>query len=119
MDGEKADLRVSPEGGLRAVAVMHVPIDDEHVVEPQLAGRGSGPDGDVVEQAKAHCRVFECVVSGRTHQAQGALVFARYHSGDGVGHGSGCTQGHVVRSRVDGRILFDVAAPLPGEGFDR
>ena len=32
VDREEADLRVFPERGLRAVAVMDVPIDDQHAV---------------------------------------------------------------------------------------
>ena len=34
MDRKKADLRIFPKRGLRAVAVVDVPIDDQHAIQP-------------------------------------------------------------------------------------
>ena len=36
MDRQEADLLVAPEQFLRAVAVMYVPIDHQHAVEPAI-----------------------------------------------------------------------------------
>jgi hypothetical protein len=52
--GSRPSVRV--EDVLRAVAVVHVPVDDEHALDAVLRLRGACGDGDVVEQAEAHGR---------------------------------------------------------------
>lgn len=44
--------RIVPEDVLRAVAVVHVPIDDRHALGPMPALGVAGGDGGVVEETK-------------------------------------------------------------------
>ena len=50
--------RIVPEDVLRAVAVVHVPVDDGDALGAMRLLRMAGGDGDVVEQAEAHGRRF-------------------------------------------------------------
>ena len=49
---------------LHAVAVVHVPIDDQHALDAQRGARDGGGDAHVVEQAEAHRLVVLAVVPG-------------------------------------------------------
>jgi hypothetical protein len=59
---------------LRAVAVVHVPVDDQYPLA--LVDQCRGRDGDVVQQAKAHRPVRQGVVSGGTHRDEANTVAA-------------------------------------------
>ena len=58
------DAIVVPEQRLRAVAVVHVPVDDDHALA-RLRQRGGG-DRHVVDQTEAHRPVGERVMPGRS-----------------------------------------------------
>ena len=60
-------VRVGPEHLLRAVAVVHVPVDDRHALEAARA-RVRGRDRHVVEQAEAHGLRGPGVVPGRAQE---------------------------------------------------
>ena len=53
-DEEKEHAAIVPEDLLGAVAVMHVPVDDHHALEPVVRKRVRGRHRDVVEQAEPH-----------------------------------------------------------------
>ena len=79
MDAEKRDRRVGPEDVLRAVAVMHVPIDKQDAVQAErFAGMMRG-QRDIVEQAEAHALVHGGMMSRRAHQAQSRPVQSAHH----------------------------------------
>ncbi len=59
--------RIVPEDVLRAVAVMHVEVDDRHAREP-AAQRRLRRHGDVVQETEAHAGVARGVVARRTEQ---------------------------------------------------
>jgi hypothetical protein len=54
----------------RAVAVMYIPVEDEHALNAELADRELRCDRRVVEQAEAHRAVRFCVVTGRSHRRE-------------------------------------------------
>ena len=91
--------------------MVDVPIDDQDAVQFQLVDGQPGRDGYVVEQAEAHCSVGERVMTGRTDQTQRPAVFTTDDSLGRIADGSGSHQGHIVRSRPDHRIGFQIAAP--------
>ncbi len=77
MCAEEQDLAVLIENILRAVAVMDIPIDDEHAFGRMFVARISSGDGHVIEQTKAHAYCSAGVVAWRANDAEGILHFAR------------------------------------------
>ena len=108
VDREEADVLVGIEHVLRAVAVVHVPVDDQHAVEPVLRRRHAGRDRDVVEQAKAHGAeraAHDVRAAGTRHKAWRSSP--PQHAIDGIAGGAGGQQGHVVAGAGDDRVRFD------------
>ena len=64
---------VVPEQRLGAVAVVHVPVDDDHALAP-VRQRGSR-DGDIVHQAEAHRAVGEGVMTRRPGHDERGVAF--------------------------------------------
>src|SRR5205823_432438 len=54
MSAEKQYRRIGIEDILRAVAVVHIPVYDQHLFQPQFTLRITRPDGDIVKKAKTH-----------------------------------------------------------------
>ena len=100
----------SPQGGLRAIAVMDAPVDDQHAIEPQFIDGGSRGDGYVVEEAEAHGPARQGVMSRRPDQAQGLGVFAADDAFGRIGNAPGRQHGHLIGGRTDHRIDFHVPA---------
>ena len=74
---------VGPENLLRAVAVMHVEIDDRGTRDAVLLLRVARRDGDVVEQAKAHRPRGLGVMAGRARGDEGVGRLLGQHLVDG------------------------------------
>ena len=55
---------------LRAVAVVHVPVDDQNPAQAMLLLGPTCGEGDVVEQAEAHAAADGGVMSRRPHGAK-------------------------------------------------
>ncbi len=68
--GYVEDRGIGLEAVLGAVAVVHVPVENQQLVESCLALEGACGDGDVVEQAEAHGAIGLGVVAGRTDGGQ-------------------------------------------------
>jgi len=66
---EEEDGRVLLEDGLRPIAVVHIPVHDEHPPQP-AARRERSPRGDRdrVEEAEARHPVLTGMVAGRAHE---------------------------------------------------
>ncbi len=77
------------EDVLRAVAVVHVEVDDRHPVEPQRVQRVQRADGDVREQAEPHRPLALGMVAAGAHGAEGGADLARHHRLDGGDVGAG------------------------------
>ena len=117
MDRKKADLAVVPEHVLRAVAVMHVPIDDQHAVRARARRCGPRGDGHVVEQAKAHRILRAGVMARRADQAQRRLVLARRRRADRIAGRSGRQRGHVERPLAE--TVSASIRPPPAAAYSR
>ena len=72
---------------LGAVAVMDVEIDHRDPVQPVPGASVERPDGDRVEQAKAHGVGRFGVVPGRADGAKGVFPLALHHPVDGIADG--------------------------------
>jgi hypothetical protein len=59
---------------LRAVAVVHVPVDDRDAAKAELGLRPARGDCDVVEEAEAHRAVALGVVTGRPRDREAAVA---------------------------------------------
>src|SRR6478735_1532736 len=68
--------RIGVEDFLRAVAVMHVEIDDGDPLQPVVALRVTRADADVVEQAEPHRPFGFGVVGRRAARDEGVLHFS-------------------------------------------
>ena len=82
---------VVPENILRAVAVMHVPIDDGDALGPVLLLRMAGGDGDCVEKAEAHRRFALGMMTRRAGGDKGVVggplkhrIHRRIRRADGI-----------------------------------
>ena len=104
MAGNEQDARVVFDQGLRAVAVMHIEIDDGDAGQPVVIQRMFRPDGDVAEQAKAHCSVCFGMMTGRADGSKGILHLARQNHIDSPDHGPGGTVGSGKAARRHMRI---------------
>uniref|UniRef100_A0A8W7PBL6 Uncharacterized protein n=1 Tax=Anopheles coluzzii TaxID=1518534 RepID=A0A8W7PBL6_ANOCL len=94
-------VRVLLEDVLRAVAVVHVPVDDQDAPQPVPLDRMPGRHRDAVVDAEAVRRVRLRVVPGRAHHAHarpGAALQHVLHHGQ---HRAGRHAGARVRARVE------------------
>jgi hypothetical protein len=112
MGAEEEDAGILVEDVLGAVAVVHVPIGDEHAFDAvDFAGVARG-DGCVVEDAEAHAAGGGGVMAGGTDGGEG-VADAAAHDGVNTGEGSaGCQGRHFQRVLAEGGI-----AGAEGGGF--
>lgn len=118
MRRKERDLAVVVKRVLRPVAVVHVPIDDQHPIESVSGASMSRRDGDVVEQAEAHWGTWQGVMPRRTGQHDGSRVLSVQHCIDGGARRAGSDAGDLGRCRAEDRIDFDPAAPRCSEAVD-
>ena len=78
MQRDEQDAGIGPERGLRPVAMMDVPIEDEDALRAVSALRLSCRDDGVVEDAESHPLVRHGMVTGRPDQGVRRV--------DGTGH---------------------------------
>ena len=109
--------RVVPEDVLGAVAVVHVPIEDQHPFAP-FGERGAG-DRDVVQQAEALAALPGRVVAGRAHRDEGRVGVAPIERVDRDEPAAGGERGGVERAGGHGRVGVEVTAARRREAFDR
>ena len=64
------DVRLVLDERLRAVAVMNVPVDDQHSSRPVLLPRVVRRERNVAEKAEAHRAVAQRVMTRRSHGAE-------------------------------------------------
>ncbi len=81
MDTEVKHVRVVVENLLRAVAVMHIPVDDQHLRKFVLLLDVAGGDGHIVQQAEPHGPVARGVMAGR---ADGTKRIVDFTCDDGI-----------------------------------
>ena len=104
MQGDEQDRGIGVVDLLGAVAVVDVPVEDRHALEPVGLLRVAGRDRDVVEQAEAHRPIDAGVVAGRAgqgEQAVGPVVGLHRDRVDRGEHRSRRQQALVERLRRD------------------
>ena len=101
------DPSESVEDRLGTVAVVDVPVEDQHPFGAALGEGVRGGDSHVVEQAEAHRPVALGVVPGRAQAAEGEAAVAGEQALRGPGGASGrverCFVGPCARPRCPGR----------------
>ena len=70
MHRDEAHRRIPLDDRLGPVAVVHVPIHDEHLAPPEVLRVARG-ERDVIEEAKPHGPIRQGVVAGRPRHAEG------------------------------------------------
>src|SRR5262249_24559140 len=73
------DTGVRFEDVLCAVAVVHVPVDDQNVVEPMLLLEIARQNGDIIEQTKTHGAVGLRMVPWRPYSTEHLRHLAAHH----------------------------------------
>jgi len=115
VDAVEQHFGVFVEDVLRAVAVVHVPIDDKQAGKlVSIAGALSG-QSYVAKQAKAHAARRRRMMSGRPHQAQRSLFRTFDNCIDGSRASPGRGQRHLERIRTDDGIGVQHAAAVFGQ----
>src|ERR1035438_5104610 len=104
MRTEEENRAVGIENILRAVAVMHVPIRDQHSLHAVLLLGIASRDGDAIEQAEAHAANGRSVMAGRTYDAKGVLRLAAHYRVHRVERTAGGTRRSIQRSRRNNGI---------------
>ena len=108
MHRHKSNGRIVLDECLRAVAVVNVPIDDQHAIDPLALAGVVRADGDVAEDAEAHAAVAKRMVTrrpdgaGRSRLGLGSQV-ARVEYGT-----NGCARG-IAGSLADKRVRIEAA----------
>src|ERR1035437_1289203 len=97
MDREVKDRRVLVENRLRSVAMVHVPIHDQHPGQLVLLLDVLRGDGYVVKQTKPHCLVLRRVMARRANRPEGVLYLSLHHSVDSRLHPTHRVQRYLVR----------------------
>jgi hypothetical protein len=118
VDRDEQDTIGRVEDVVRAIAVVHVPVEDQHAVQPVGVERVLSGDGDRVEQAEPHRTRAGRVVAGRAVQRRSAPRLARQQR---VDHRHG-PAGGVQRRRPGAgrghRVHVDHPAPGSAEALD-
>ncbi len=81
---EKQNRGIVVERMLRAVPMVHIPIDDHDAFQSMLLLKIPRGDGHVIEQAEPHGPIPLRMVSGRPYRAEGILHPPRH---DGIRRG--------------------------------
>ena len=114
MDAVEHNFGIFVEDVLSAVAVMDIPVDDEHALKlVSYPGMLSG-ERDVVEETEAHTLDLGCMVSGRPHQAKRRLVRAFQHGVDCRYASPGRRQSDREGVGTDDGVRFDAFAAVLG-----
>ncbi len=112
------DARIVVEGVLRAVAVVHVEVEDRDALRAMRLDRVHGADGDVVEDAEAHRARRRRVMPGRAHRAERGARLAVHHRVGGRHDGARRAQGRGKRACVHRRIRVEAGIAAPRGRFE-
>ena len=110
---------ILPEDVLRAVAVMHVPVDDGDAFGPMRCLRVAGRDRGMVEEAEAHGALALGMVPGRAHRDEGIARLAGHHlvhRGDSSADAAQCRFDRTGRHQ---RVCIDLHEPGRRRGGDQ
>ena len=109
MHRDEVDRRIIFDQRLGTVAVMDVPVDDQHpfcaVFPPRVVRR----DGCVTEQAEAHRAIVQRVVARGPHRTEAAHILGKGEI-DRVEGATGAGTRGVPRPIADDRIVVEPSA---------
>ena len=118
MERNGEHVRIAVEGGLGAVAVVHVPVDGGDPFKPMNRARMLDADDGVAEQAEAHGEIGQRMVARRAAQHIGIVDLAREHGVEAF-DGSACReQRNLVTALAHGGEGAGVAAAGIADGLD-
>ncbi len=118
MQRDRQGVGVGIEDPLRAVAVMHVPVDRRDTAQLVRGAGMADRDGHIGEEAEAHASVGRCVVAGWPHQRIGILHVAPHH-GIQRRHGTAGSQLRDFEAApAEGCQNAGIAAVLGAHGLD-
>lgn len=109
------NLRRRFDEGLRAVAVVYIPIDNEDPPKAVPGPRVMGCQRDIPEQAEAHPPSAQCMVPGRTNGAKRAGCPPVQRHVDSVQHAAGSGGRCGPGSFADERVWIQAATAMLGE----
>ena len=112
------DVRLVLDERLRAVAVVHIPIDDEHAIRAMRQARVVRRERDVAENAEAHRRIADRVMPRRTHggeAAHGTPIEGHVHR---VEHAAGGRGGREPRALARDGVGVELPAARERNGLN-
>ena len=89
MHADEANAGILLHQLLRAIAVVHVPVNDQYTLGTMLLSRVVRADADVAEETETHRRAASCVVARWTHGAEAAQHRPIEGEVDSVEHAAG------------------------------
>jgi len=92
------------ESILRSVAVMDVPIRNQHALDSVLELGVARTDRDIVKDAEAHALVRTSMMPGRTHRTKSVRGCLLKNQVDSVHHAASSVQSDFQRPWADGGI---------------
>jgi len=114
MGREIGDGRIVVEYVLRAIAVMHVPVDDGDAFNAMGILRVSGGDGGLIEQAEAHGPMLFSVMPGRARRNKNIVRLFRKNAVDGFQRGADARQRGLQAFRTDAGVGVNRDDPFIG-----
>jgi len=76
----------------RAIAMVHIEVDDRDALQAPGIERMAGGNGNIVEEAETHRACMLGMVAGRTHRTEGGRHFLLHHQVGGQHAGTGRAQ---------------------------
>src|SRR5205085_5778824 len=119
MRGEEEDRGVVVENPLRAVAVMHVPINDGDALDLRITRlRITRGDSDRVEETEAHCAFARRMMTGRARGQECVTRLARH---DGINRATRAArrmQRRIERAQRAESVCAQVTKPFADGALD-
>ena len=104
MSGEKKDRAVRVENLLSPVAVVDVPVNDCHALQPMLPLSVARRDRNIVEDTKSHRCGRTRVMTRRPHRTEGILHMSDKHGIHGFNNPARCMQSYFTGSLANAYI---------------
>jgi hypothetical protein len=121
MHRDETDIRVVLHESLRAVAVMHVPVDDQNPLRLVSRTGVVGGNRNIAEQAEAHRTIAQRMMSRRAYCAEAPRRFTGEREVNAIEHGSDSRASGIPRPFTRDGVRVEL--PTAGErrltnGFD-
>ena len=114
MGGEVEDFFPIVKGGLRAVSMMYIKVDDQHTGKLELLQSIGCPNGDIAEETKPHCPFRLGVMTGWANKSKAVLDLTREQGIDHFQDTSNSIQGDLVASGTGYGVRIQLSRGLAG-----